>query len=293
MIDDVEGVGSDSFPVPEEQQIPPIEAEQLEGADDEPETGGNGTGEGDEESEAEGKTEAEPERKKNPVQERIDKMYAEKKEAEKQADYWRGVAEGRNKPAEPADQQPGGDAAPDPNDETKYPFGEDDPQYMRDSLRFEMRQELAQERQRQQVEDAVVKLETNYSQRLEAVKEELPDYDEKVTKAAASGQWPCPPIVALAIKDSEVGPKVAYHLATNRDEAIRIANLSPIEQAMAFGRLEAKFLGAPAPQPKIATDAPEPAQARTKGGQFAAPTGLDDRLSQEEWLKRRNAQLRV
>ncbi len=156
-----------------------------------------------------------------------------------------------------------------------------------------MRQELAQERQRANRDSAIEKLETAYSQRLETVREELPDYDDKVTKSAARGEWPCPPLVAIAIKESEVGPKVAYHLASNPNEAVAISKLSPIEQAVAFGRLEAKFLNQPAVQPNIATNSPEPAPARTKGGQFAPSSGLDDRLSQDEWLRRRNAQLRA
>src|SRR5690606_7729630 len=59
-----------------------------------------------------------------------------------------------------------------------------------------------------------------------------------VVKGAAEKKWPCPPVVALAIKDSDYGPDIAYELAKNPSEAIRISGLTPLEQAREFGRLE-------------------------------------------------------
>jgi len=66
---------------------------------------------------------------------------------------------------------------------------------------------------------------------------------------------------------------VAYHLANNRDEAKSIAMMHPLEQARAFGRLEARFLAEaaakvaePKPEPKVKTDAPEPPTHRARGG---------------------------
>jgi hypothetical protein len=280
MIDDNEGVGSESFlPQSDEQTAPEAETDELQ-------VGENGT---DEEAETTEEPEAEAEEKPKgkSVQERIDEITAARREAEREAEYWRSKALDKQ-PETQSEAQP--DAEPDPEN---YEFGEADPRYLKDIVRHEMRQELAQKRQRASVASAVEKLDANYSQRLESVKDELPDYDEKVTQSAKRGEWPLPPLLAIASKESEVGPKVLYHLATNREEAIAISRLSPIEQAVAFGRLEAKFLGAPAVQPNIATNSPEPAPARTKGGQFAPSSGLDDRLSQDEWLRRRNAQVRA
>lgn len=282
MIDDIEGVGSDSFPVPDEQPALEVETDELQ-------VGENGT---DEVTETEDETEvkAEEKPKGKSVQERIDEITAARREAEREAEYWRSKA--LDKQPEKQSEAPT-EANGDRPDPTQFEFGEADPAYIEALTDWKVETKLAAAEQRQSVNSAVQQLETNYSQRLEAVKEELPDYEDKVTKAAARGEWPCPPVVALNIKNSEVGPKVAYHLATNREEAIAISHLSPIEQAVAFGRLEAKYLNQPAIQPNIATNAPEPAPARTKGGQFASPSGLDDRLSSDEWLRRRNAQLRA
>jgi|SRR4249919_124432 len=282
-IDDPEGVGSESFPDAEEQVTSAAETPEAE--TDELETGENGTGEGDEETEAE----AETQRKKNPVQERIDTMYAKQKEAEKLADYWRGVAEGRSKPAEEAgEQQPDANERPDP---TQYEFGEADPAYIEALTDWKVDTRLAALEQKQGQRTAEQQLNQAYAQHVAAVKEELPDYDEKVTRTL--GQWPCPKEVAELIKKSPVGPKVAYHLATNLDDAIAIEAMSPIDRAAAFGMIAAHIANQPTKQPKIATNAPEPAPARTKGGQFASPNGLDDRLSTEEWMRRREAQVRA
>lgn len=277
MTDDIEGVGSDSFPVPDEQPTLEVETDELE-------VGENGT---DEEAETEVEAEAKPKGKS--VQERIDEITAARREAEREAEYWRSKALDKQ-PEKQAEPQAEANAKPDP---MQFEFGEADPAYIEALTDWKVETKLAGYQQRQSAESAIQQLESKYSERLAAVKEELPDYDEVVTKSAARGEWPCPPLVALAIKESDVGPKVAHHLATNRDEAIAISHMSPIEQAVAFGRLEERIRSQPAPQPNIATNAPEPAPARTKGGQFASPSGLHDSLSMDEWQRRRNAQLRA
>lgn len=295
-IDDNEGehgVGSEYFTAPE--QI----------VEDEPaaETGENGTGEeGEQQPEEEAEqpeTEEESEPQAKSVQERINEITAKRREAERLADerardaeYWRGVAEGRIAPPQQQQAEPS-DGKPDPNG---YEFGEADPRYIEDLTDWKVDQKLektlTERDQRQQVTAQLDKLEQTYTANVEKTREEIPDYDDKVTKTAARGEWPCPPVVALAAKESDVGPKVLYHLATNREEAVAISQLSPIEQAIAFGRLEGRFLNQPeTPKPNIATNAPEPPQQRTKGGQFAPSGRLDDRQSQEDWLRARNAQL--
>lgn len=279
MIDDTDGqpeeVGGEELQLQPEDELP---------------AGQDGT-EQEEKPEGEAETEEQSEEEAKPkgksVQERIDEITAARREAEREAEFWRNKALA----SQPQEQQQ--EAPQGPPEPSSYEFGEADPAYIRDMVRHEMRQELEQERQRTQLETQVAQLEQGYAERLKTAREEIPDYDDVVTKSAARGEWPCPPLVAIGIKESEVGPKVAHYLATNRDEAVSIANLSPIEQARAFGRLEARFLGQTAPQAKIATNAPEPAPARTKGGQFAPSNVLRDDLSQEEWLRRRNAQIRA
>lgn len=269
--------------------------QQIEQTEEPTELGENGTEEEVLEltEEVEEESEAEPEKPKGKsVQERIDEITAARREAERDAEYWRNKAL-EKQTEKPTEEQPEESSRPKPED---FEFGDADANYWDALTDWKAEQKVnakfSELEQRQTVAQTLRELETGYASRVAEVKAEIPDYDDVVTKTAARGEWPCPPVVALAAKDSEVGPKVLHHLATNKAEAIALSNLSPIEQAMAFGRLEARFLNSTAPQPKIATNAPEPAPARTKGGQFAPSGVLDDRLSTEDWFKRREAQIK-
>lgn len=61
--------------------------------------------------------------------------------------------------------------------------------------------------------------------------------------------------MADVIAQMDRGADVAYHLGLHRDDAARIAQMSPIEQAMELARVEARLS---APQPRTQTKAPDP-----------------------------------
>jgi hypothetical protein len=87
----------------------------------------------------------------------------------------------------------------------------------------------------------------------------------------------CTDAMREAIISSEDGPAVAYHLASNPDEARRIAALDPVSQIRALGRLEAKLSTPAAPTAKTATDAPMPTtQVRGAGGRFGTSPDTQD-----------------
>lgn len=248
-----------------EEEGETLELTELAEGEEEAEPGENGTGEAEE-----------PERRKKPVQERFDKLVARAKDAERDAEYWRAKALEKQPEAEPESKETEGSKRPNPED---FEFGDADPAYDEAMIDWKARliaediveAKLKERDQRQEATQALHQLQTNYSQRLNEVKDELPDYDEVVTKAAQRGEWPCPPLVSIGIKASEVGPKIAHHLATNLDEAIELSEMSPADQLVALGRLEARFLYAPKSevQPKV-TQAPPPPRtlSRGSGGQF-------------------------
>jgi hypothetical protein len=227
--------------------------------------------------------EPEPKPEGASVEERIGALTAAQREAERQAAEARREADELRRKYEPApsqEQQPSAEGqAPDPS---KYEFGEADPKFIADTARFhakmEFQEQAAQAETRAQIADMEAKWQGEIAK--PEVIEKYPDFDEKVTKGAESGSWDCSPLMALGIKQSPVGPDVAYHLATNTADASRIAKLSPIEQALEFGRLEGKFMHAPKAdkQPVTTTSAPPPppARARGAGGQFAVQADTDD-----------------
>lgn len=226
------------------------------------------------------------------VQERIDEIYGKQKNAEREAEYWRSIALGSQTAKQP-EATPEPPKRPEPGD---YELGELDSRYVDDLIEYRAKEivgeQLRQFTEQQTVSQQARELDQAYATHLAAAKAELPDYDEKVTKAGLRGEWPCSEQLAGLIKSSPAGPKVAYHLATNVEDAIALNKLPPIQQAAAFGMIAAQYVAQPAPQPNIATKAPAPAPARTKGGQFAASGELRDDLSQSDWLARRNAQVR-
>ena len=82
-----------------------------------------------------------------------------------------------------------------------------------------------------------------------------PDFREKVSNPALPPLQTVNPAAFQAIMASEQGAHIAYYLANNAAEAIRIAKLPPIDAVRELGKLEAKIASAPG---KTATTAPAP-----------------------------------
>ena len=101
--------------------------------------------------------------------------------------------------------------------------------------------------------------------------------------------------MAEVIMDSDIGPNIAYYLAKHPDEAYSIARTPPALQGRQIGIIESKLQAALKAKPKRATSAPPPPKGKVKGKEpgFATdPTSADsDKMSDAEWLVRREAQL--
>ena len=78
---------------------------------------------------------------------------------------------------------------------------------------------------------------STWNTRLESTKSELPDYDDMV----ASSDVVVSDQVRDAILESEVGPRILYHLAENPDIAEKISKSSLITALRQIGKLEALF----------------------------------------------------
>lgn len=240
------------------------------------------------------------------AKERVQQAVTRQREAEREAEYWKAVAEGRVQP--PQQQQPAQEGQtqqtqegqaqegqtgeelkeptpPNPND---YDYGRSDENYIEARIQYEAdrrfydfqkKQEEREEQNRRQ-QEAAEKQRQWQERAKKAAEEKYPDFAEKVDQGAQRGDWPCPPEMALAIMESEQGPDIAYHLASNPDEAKEIADMPTNAQYRAIGRLEARFAENSAPsqtsdqeatsaengaKKKVASDAPEPPKRRTRG----------------------------
>ena len=100
---------------------------------------------------------------------------------------------------------------------------------LREREQAEMARRAQEEQARKQAE---------FQKRMEAVKSELPDYEETI---AAGGDIPVSAPVSEAIIESEYGPQILYYLADNPEYARSLADKSLTSQLRAIGRLESKF----------------------------------------------------
>lgn len=146
-----------------------------------------------------------------------------------------------------------------------------------------------------------------WSEKVEETKERLgaDDFDA----VAFSDKTPMTMPMVHAIVESDNGPEIAYWLGQHPDEATRIAALrSPVQQALAIGRIEAAFAGDDAPPAAVvpaATVVPavEPALTAPRAAasprpirpvrpQSAAAAAPSDEQTSEARIAKRVAELR-
>jgi hypothetical protein len=201
------------------------------------------------------------------VQKRIDELTRDRYEAQRDRDYW------RQKALQDAARQQAPQGAPtaQPNTTQFGPpptlaqFGYDENQFntalaeynsrlfsqtvpaMVQQAMREQTHRAEAERQQREVEARI----TQFQTREASVAEKYADYEA----VAHNPDLPISQLTADAIQSSPVGPEIAYYLGSNSAEAQRIYGLSPLEQALSIGRIEASFTRAAS---KKNTNAPPP-----------------------------------
>lgn len=229
-----------------------------------------------------------PKPKKNRFQERIDELNGKFRETERKLnEALARLAEKENK-IEPTTQKVASEG-PKPTDTKedgteKYPLGEFDPNFIRDLMKHtleeesKIREETAKvEKEKREREEAQAALQTNWNEKLVAVQERYPDFQEKGEQMlsafegidAAYGEY-----LTNTIMDMEYGPDVFYYLSNNLDVAEKIISSGPKKATIALGRLEARFEEAqekPISRPRV-SNAPPPPERLNKGSAVAAPT---------------------
>lgn len=153
------------------------------------------------------------------------------------------------------------------------------PEYTKAMAKYIAKQELketltAQERQQaeRQAQSAQQQTDDNWYKKVELATAELQDYNEVLRSSDVEFKYPA---VTYAIKASEVGPKIAYHLALNPDYADDLNSMTEVEAVMAIGRLEAKLQAGS----KATTRTPPP--VKTVGGSAKVGKSPDKMTPQE------------
>jgi hypothetical protein len=195
-------------------------------------------------------------------------------------------------PAEPAPltvkPEMGNDVASKAPKAEDYRYGELDPQYMQDiadyraDLRIEaFRKELAEQNQAAQQATAAQReaaaLREKAEQVTQAGSSKYADFNEVVVQGAQNQEWTLTKEMFELAAETSVPADVLYHLASNPEEADRVATLPLAQQALWFGRMEAKLATPDTPPARKLTQAPEPmASVRGSGSRATVPDDTDD-----------------
>lgn len=139
-------------------------------------------------------------------------------------------------------------------------------------------------------------LERVFTSNQEKVRAKYEDYDDVVYNESLP---PLHPAVIQTLKSLENGPEIAYAIAKDPDEAVRLSRMHPILALKELGKIEAKLAtpAAPAGTPAIAPVAKKkplpapitPVTPKDAKPESDEPSDTDDDAT---WLRKRNKQLR-
>jgi hypothetical protein len=222
------------------------------------------------------------------AQKRIDELTWKSHEAERQAEYWRQQALQQQQPPPKAEEP------------VKLPtlesVGYDEAKYQAALIEYATKQaEQVVERRLTEAEQKraeQARMESFATRQREFAKA-TPDFEDRVLRD------PTLPITAAmrdVILDSPAGPELAYHLATNREQAEQIARLPAHLAALEMGRIEGRLaaLKEVAKRPVISKAPPPPPKVEDAETTIASVKASDpdsDKLDQAEWFKRRDKEL--
>lgn len=231
---------------------------------------------------------AEPRR--DGVQKRIDEITRARREAEREAEYWRMRAQQAPPAQQPTPQaQPAGEQPPTPQQYQTY----DD--YVTARAQYEGRQAAMALYIQAEQQRAWQAAQAEGMRRIQTLNEKLitdgakyPDFDEVVR----SDKTRITTVMADALAYMPNPAEIAYHLGKNRQESARIAQLPPIQQAIEIARIGATL--AATPTQKTVSTAPAPPQALTTRRDSGSPQRMEEmpdaelrKMSMEEFNKRR------
>lgn len=257
---------------------PAVEASQQEPAAKQEQTDGDKEGEQLTEAQKQERDESGRFQKKEGVQPRIDELTRARREAEREAAYWKQVAQSGQgqQSAEAANQEP----SPDEFDD----YGK----YVKALVEWNTKQTLAQQQSDNSTRKAAEVRVQTFNERLSDARSRISDFDAVV----GSSDVPLSPHVGEILQESEKGADLAYHFAKNPEILQRLNGMSERSAAMEIGRIEASMVEkAPAqvaPPTKKLSNAPTPAGTSSTAGRSTAPNLAS--ASMDEYIAARKSQ---
>lgn len=240
--------------------------------------------------------------KRNKTQERIEKLVADARQAERERDALRieierlrSESEAKQpKPVDKPREEVVSDSAPRPDakgedGELIYELGEFDPKFIADLTRHTIEKEMkaAQEKaNKDAAEQAVLKqqqeLTTAWNDKVTEYEKESPTIRKDIlnlTETFANVEPSYGEFLASTIMGLDAGPAVMHYLSQNIDEAQKIVASGPVAATLALGRLEASLTVKEKRNktPRVSKAAEPPAeQARGRHGRFSVAPDTDD-----------------
>jgi hypothetical protein len=192
--------------------------------------------------------------------------------------------------------------AVDAKGEPKYPLGEFDPQFIFDLTEFsiehktkELETKRTQAAQAAAIAEAQNNLKAEWSTKLEAYEEEVPEVREHIEELVDTFQNVDPSYgeyLATTIMTCENGPAIMEYLSQNIGEAQKIVASGPAAATLAIGRLEAKLSKPARPvedkSNKISGSTPpppKPVRGSAKNGTSVRPDTTDLAAFKREFYK--------
>lgn len=281
---DLTGVDHAARPEPKQEEQGAAEEKSAETGEETP-TEENA---GEEKPAGEAKPETGAKGGKKTAKERINEVVKQRSAAEERA----AAAEARAAAAEaaleatksgkpPAKETAAEETGDDEPDPEKFEYGSLDPAYLKAVRAYDKAQILKTvqaSRQDEAAQRQAEELDQKFDAQVEALDAEVGDYVEKVVLGAQEKRWALSAELGALVKQSDVGAKIAYHLASNPAESIALFHKSPLEQAAWFGRKEAEF-AAPTTkgkQPAVSKADPPVENVRGQAGKFAPNSATTD-----------------
>ncbi len=212
------------------------------------------------------------------------------KELSDDRNYWRDLAMRAHAPPEPQREEPQRELSLP----TLEQHGFDEAKYQAALIEYATKQAEAvverrlAEAEKQRTEQARI---STFAERQRDFAKANPDFVERVMQDPT---LPITPAMRDVIVDSESGPEIAYWLANNREQAERIAALPPHLSALEMGRIEGRLSVQKAKPRPVVTQAPPPPPTvdAEPSVSVKASTSDSDKLSDAEWMKLREKELK-
>ena len=243
---------------------------------------------------AEGEATAKEERKQNPkIERRFSEITKQREEARAEARKEREAREALEARLKAIETQATPQKAESSNEKPKPENFTDAFEYAEALASWTAEQTLAKrdreelERRANEQRQLAVKA---WADRVTAAKSELPDFDDMVQSSDVVVTDP----IRDAIMESDVGPKILYHLAENPEFAQKLNGMSVISALREIGKLEARYETKPQSKPSAAvkSKAPEPItpiKAASSGRDVEVDSNGEFRGTYAQWKAARQA----